>query len=241
MTHNETRGCLSPLLETTNLDAGYGSVPVLHDISITVRAGEIVSLLGANGAGKTTFLRAVAGVIPTQSGTIVIQGEPAQGALQTRAKRGLGVVPEERSIFRGLTVKENCRVAGIRLPQLLEIFPDLEPRMGLKAGLLSGGEQQMLALGLALARKPSLLLVDELSLGLAPLIVDTLLDVLRKAADSGLGVLLVEQHIRRSLDVADTAYVLQRGRIQLSGRGEDLRARVADVEASYFAPAGAEA
>ena len=226
---------MNMLLEVEDLHAGYGSVDVLHGIALELRAGEVVALLGANGAGKTTTLRALSGEIPVRSGSIRWNGETTTSPLHRRARNGLGIVGEDRSILRQLSVRENFRVAGVDVANGLELFPELEVRLRLRAGLLSGGEQQMLALALAVGREPDLLLVDELSLGLAPLVVDRLSRAVRAAADRGVGVLVVEQHVRRILAVADSGYVLRRGVVELHGTASDLAARVEEIEASYFA------
>jgi ABC-type branched-subunit amino acid transport system ATPase component len=225
---------LSTLLSVEAVCAGYGQIPVLRDVSISVEPGQVVALLGLNGAGKTTTLRAVSGVIPAQSGTVKWKGMPTSAPLHRRARAGLAYVSEERSIFRQLSTRDNMRAAGVTSVGALELFPELSSRLHVKAGLLSGGEQQMLALSLALGRSPELLLIDELSLGLAPQVVERLLRTVRNAADAGLGVLVVEQSIRRVLDIADAAYVLQRGEVVLSGSAATLRGRVSEIEASYF-------
>jgi branched-chain amino acid transport system ATP-binding protein len=147
----------------------------------------------------------------------------------------MGLVTEERGVFRQLTVRENLRVAGVDAERVFALFPELKVRLRVKAGLLSGGEQQMLAVGRALVRDADLLLIDELSLGLAPLVVDRLLRVIREAADRGMGILLVEQHVRKVLNIADHAYVLQRGRFGASAPADELRGNLDEIEAMYFA------
>jgi ABC-type branched-subunit amino acid transport system ATPase component len=222
------------LLEVEHLNVGYGAVPVVRDLSITVEPGEIVALLGANGAGKTTTLLGLSGCIPIQSGTIRMFGLPTNGPLNRRVKAGLGFVPEGRSIFPNLTTRQNLRVGGISPDAAFEHFPELAKRIDVRAGLLSGGEQQMLTVGRALARKSPLLLVDELSLGLAPMVVTRLLNAIRVAADTGVGVILVEQHVRRILDVADSVCLLHRGRVEMAGSAQALRPRLEEIENSYF-------
>lgn len=226
-----------PVLECRGLVAGYGDVPVLKGVDLSVRPGEVVALLGANGAGKTTLLLSLAGELPLLSGQVIDAGVPTSAALHRRARQGLALVPEERSVFRGLTCLENLRIGDANPEAALTLFPDLRPRLKVRAGLLSGGEQQMLSLGRALSRKPRVLLADELSLGLAPLMVKRLLDAVRRAADEGCAVLLVEQHVRHALQVADTVHVLKRGRVELSGAAADLRGRVAEIEERYLSSA----
>jgi branched-chain amino acid transport system ATP-binding protein len=229
---------MTHLVETIGLHAGYGNVPVVHDLDVHVDQGEIIALLGANGAGKTTALLTIAGAIPALGGQVALAGKPAPGGLHRRAKLGMALVADDRSIFRELTAWENLRLGNGDPGEAVRLFPALEPLLGRKAGLLSGGEQQMLGLGRALARKPKVLLADELSLGLAPIIVKSLLVAVRAAADQGTAVILVEQQVRLVLDVCDRAYVLQRGRVRLSGTAAELRRGRADIEKSYLAGTG---
>jgi branched-chain amino acid transport system ATP-binding protein len=214
--------------------AGYGLQPVISDVDIEVHAGEVVALLGANGAGKTTTLLAMAGELPLLAGTIEIGGEVSTAPLHRRARNGLTFVTEERSVFMDLTTADNFRVGGITPQDGEELFPELRGRRGVNAGLLSGGEQQMLTLARALARRPKILLADELSLGLGPQVVQRLLAAVRAAAASGAAVLLVEQHVRNALAVADRAYVMRRGRVALSGTAGDLLRRIDEIETSYL-------
>jgi ABC-type branched-subunit amino acid transport system ATPase component len=224
------------LLEAQGFVGGYGAIVVVRDVDLHVRPGEVVALLGPNGAGKTTTLLSLAGALPVLGGTVRFDGQPTTMPLHRRARAGLGVVTEQRGIFRQLTVAENLRVAAGDTALALRMFPELEPRLGVRAGLLSGGEQQMLALGSALGRRPRLLMADELSLGLAPMVTDRLLRAVREAADSGIGVLLVEQHVRKALACADRAYVMNRGRIAFAGAaGELTRRQLTEIEASYLA------
>jgi branched-chain amino acid transport system ATP-binding protein len=223
------------LLEVEELTVGYGPLAVVHGLAFGVDAGQVVALLGPNGAGKTTTLLGVSGALPVQSGKVRINGEPANGNLFRRVRKGMGLITEDRGVFRQLTTLDNLKVAGVNPERVLEWFPALGRRLNIKAGLLSGGEQQMLAVGRALARDANLLLIDELSLGLAPLVVDLLLEVIRKAADEGKGILLVEQHVRKTLELADHVYVLQRGRFVATGPADDIKSRIDDIEAMYFA------
>jgi len=221
------------MLNATGLTVGYGDIPVVHGIDLHVGAGELVALLGPNGAGKTTTLLALGGVLPSE-GDVRLDDSPLSGPLHRRVRRGLGFITEERAVFRQLSTRTNLSLGAGGVEGALEIFPELERLLDRQAGLLSGGEQQMLVLSRALAAKPRLLLVDELSLGLAPLIVKRLLEVLRGNADEGTGVLVVEQHAQQVLDVADRAYVLLRGEVDLHGTGADLRSRTSEIERRYL-------
>jgi branched-chain amino acid transport system ATP-binding protein len=222
------------IVRARGLYAGYGGVPIVRDLDLEVHAGQIVALLGANGAGKTTTLLTIAGALKPLAGELWVAGHGDSASLQTRARRGLAIVSDDRGIFRELTTRENLRLGGGDPREAVRLFPALERLMNRKAGLLSGGEQQMLGLGRALARNPSILLVDELTLGLAPVIVRSLLKAVRTAADAGTAVILVEQQVRMVLDVCDHAYVLQRGRVQLSGSAEEIQRSRAEIERSYL-------
>ena len=226
---------METLLDVEDLCCGYGAIPVLHDVSLQVGPGEVVALLGANGAGKTTTLLAIAGEVPVTTGTVRLDGQPARGPLHRRAKAGLGLVTEERSVFMKLSVADNFRVAGVDLDKCFELFPELVARRKLLAGDLSGGEQQMLTLARALSRSPRVLLADELSLGLAPLIVDRLLKTVRRAAtEQGVGALVVEQHVGEILGYADRICVMVRGRIEYSGPAAEFKEKRSEIEASYL-------
>jgi branched-chain amino acid transport system ATP-binding protein len=221
-------------LRARGLSTGYGPISVVQDLDLHVDRGEVVALLGANGAGKTTTIMALAGVIPLTAGSVQLDGAPLNGSLYRRARRGLSLVPEGRSVFMGLSTRTNLRLGAGPPDRALELFPELRPLLARQAGLLSGGEQQILALARALAARPKLLLVDELSLGLAPLIVQRLVLAIRRAADDGAGVLLVEQHAQKALSIADRGYVLRRGRVVLEGTGPELTGRLDELEAAYL-------
>jgi branched-chain amino acid transport system ATP-binding protein len=223
------------MLTAQGVTAGYGPQAVIHDIDLEVRAGEVVALLGPNGAGKTTTLLALSGELPTHAGEVSMDGKATKAALYKRARNGLTFVTEEKSVFMALSTRDNLRVADVDLDDALALFPELEKRLDVRGGLLSGGEQQMLSLARALARKPRVLLADELSMGLAPLIVKRLLEAVREAADcNGTAVLLVEQHVRKALQYADRAYVMRRGRIELSGTAAEMRERIDEIEQHYL-------
>ncbi|OXM64081.1 ABC transporter ATP-binding protein [Amycolatopsis vastitatis] len=227
MTVNSTLD--APALEVDGVSAGYGPTAVLREVSFTVPAGSVAALLGPNGAGKTTMLRAVSGLLPVRSGTIRMAGrDVTRERSHRRFARGLCHVPEGRGVFRGLTVRENLvlQAAAGREDDALEravaAFPILGERLGQQAGTLSGGQQQMLAMAAAHVRSPGLVLVDEASLGLAPIIVDEIFGFLQQCADDGAALLIVDQFARRALALADTAYVLRRGRIVHGGPAADL-------------------
>jgi branched-chain amino acid transport system ATP-binding protein len=226
---------MTAVIETRAMSTGYAGQPVVHDLDLTVNQGEVVCLLGPNGAGKTTTMLALSGELPAISGEILIDGKPTNEPLHRRARDGMSFVTEERSVFKGLSTRDNFRVAGLDPKTACSLFPELEGRMSVPGGLLSGGEQQMLTLARALARRPRILLADELSLGLAPLIVDRLLQAVRDAArDNGTGVLVVEQHAHKALRYADRAIVMRRGRVVLSLSGEEARSRISEVEHAYL-------
>jgi branched-chain amino acid transport system ATP-binding protein len=227
-------------LAVRDLSTGYRGVPVVRELNLEVRPGEVVALLGPNGAGKTTTLETIAGLNRPISGAVELSGENVGGTpAYILARRGLALVPEGRALFPGLTVREHLRLAGgrggSREEELLEMLPELRKCLRRKAGLLSGGEQQMLAVGRALVTRPRLLLVDEMSLGLAPVIVERLLPILRRVADElGASVLFVEQHVALALEISDRAYVLAHGRIRLQGPAAELRERPELLAASYL-------
>ena len=228
-------------LTVKDLFAGYRGIAVVRELSLQVRPGEVVALLGPNGAGKTTTLETIAGLHRPISGTIELSGRGVGGRpAHALARGGLALVPEGRALFPGLTVREHLRLAGGRgaagrEEELLEMLPELRKCLGRKAGLLSGGEQQMLAVGRALVTRPGLLLVDEMSLGLAPVIVERLLPILRRVAtEFGTSVLFVEQHVALALEISDRAYILTHGRISLEGSAAELGQRQELLAASYL-------
>jgi branched-chain amino acid transport system ATP-binding protein len=231
---------MTQVIATRGLSAGYAGQPVVHDLDIEVNEGEIVCLLGPNGAGKTTTMLAMSGALPTLKGQVFLYGKQTTRPLHRRARNGMSYVTEERSVFKSLSTRDNFRVAGLDPKEGTALFPELGNRMDVRGGLLSGGEQQMLTLARALARRPRVLLADELSLGLGPLFVDRLLNAVRQAArEQGTGVLMVEQHAHRALRYADRAIVMRRGRIELSLSAEDAQHRIGEVEQAYLSSAGA--
>jgi sulfate-transporting ATPase len=227
---------MTVVLATEGLVAGYGDVTVIRDVDLEVRAGEVVALLGPNGAGKTTTILTLAGEIRPRSGRVKCLGRDDTNApTHLRARAGLGIVTDEKAVFMRMTVAENIRVFRTTADAVFELFPELREHLDRPVALLSGGQQQMLALGLALSRQPSVILADELSLGLAPMLVDRLFEVLRQAADRGTGVLLVEQYVHKAMSIADRVYVMDRGRISISGTAKELSTRVDEIQSSYLA------
>ncbi len=224
---------MSPLLRLEGVRAGYGDLTAVHEVSLEVRPGEVVTLIGGNGAGKTTTLRAVTGLLPLAGGVVEFAGERLDGLSPAQVvARGIAHVPEGRQLFPSLTVRENLELGAGRRParerrQSLErvfaLFPRLRERQGQPAGTLSGGEQQMCAIGRGLMARPRLLLLDEPSLGLAPVMVRAIFDDLRRINEAGTTVLLVEQNVPRALQLAHRGYVLENGRIVLSGTREELQ------------------
>lgn len=232
-----------PLLEVRGIDAGYGHVPVLHDVSIVVPRGKMVAVLGRNGAGKSTLLKAISGLLTPTAGEVLLDGEPIAGrGAVAIAHAGLQHVVEGHRVFGTHTVRENLDVAvyrtGIdeaeqarRRERVLDLFPDLTSRMKDQAAMLSGGQQQMLAIGQALMREPEVLLVDEPSLGLAPIVVGGVFDALRRLRDDGMTIVLVEQVVNRTLSIVDHGYMLQQGRVAVEGSADQLRGTAALQEA----------
>lgn len=218
------------LLDVAGLTAGYGRVQALHGVDVTVADNEIVALVGSNGAGKTTLLRAICGLITPTGGRIRFAGQDVTGQrVESVVRRGLAHVPEGRRLFAGLSVRDNLRLGGwatrsTDIDPVLALFPPLAARLQQLAGTLSGGEQQMCAIARGLMSRPHLIMIDELSLGLAPLVVDEILTTLPEIAAAGTAVLLVEQDVDAALSVSTRGYVLETGVIALSGTSTQLRA-----------------
>lgn len=250
MTGSETQEAPTPIepsatrLEVSGLSAGYLGIPAVREIDLRLAPGEVVALLGSNGAGKTTTLAAIAGLIRPLAGTVELEGDDITGGAAFRlARRGIALVPEDRALFHDLTTRENLRLGRParrggrknRDADVLELLPELHKCLERKAGALSGGEQQMLAVGRALMSGPKVLLVDEMSMGLAPVVVERLSPVLsRIAATAGTAVLVVEQHVGLALELASRAYVMAHGRIVLEGASSVLRSRRDLLMACYL-------
>jgi ABC-type branched-subunit amino acid transport system ATPase component len=225
------------MLRLENVHAAYGAIDVLFGIDLVVQDGEIVALLGTNGAGKTTILRVISGVLPPKTGDVVFDGESLRGVRPPDiVKRGIVQMPGGRGVFPGMSVEENLDLAGFlygkdrkkkheMIDRVLTYFPALAQRRSQTAGSMSGGQQQMLTLAKSFVMDPKMLLIDELSLGLAPVIVEDLLDIIRRVNAEGVSVVLVEQHVDLALEVAARAYFLERGEIRFSGPSDDLKGR----------------
>ena len=233
------------MLEVQGLEVAYGELTALHGVSLTVRHGETVALVGPNGAGKTTLLKAIAGLLAPRAGAIRWEGQPLGREPHRIVERGLALVPEGRRLFARMTVRENLELGAFtpraqaekraRLDQIYQIFPQIKERERQFAGSLSGGEQQMLALGRALMGAPTMLLLDEPSLGLAPRVVETIFSVLGELHRQGLGVFLIEQNVQAALTLAQRAYIIEGGRIVGEGEGSVLL-RDEHVRAAYLGP-----
>ena len=222
-------------LEIDDISVNYGEISGVRNLSLTVGEGEVVALLGANGAGKSTTLKAIMGMVKTIGGSIIVNGENVTGSPpHTTARRGIALVPEGRRIFKRMTVRENLEVGGVirtkteiaeQMEEVSSLFPRLKERERQLAGTLSGGEQQMLAIGRAMMAKPDFILFDEPSLGLAPLVVEDVLNAIRRISRQfGIGGILVEQNVEVALNLAERAYVLSRGGLALAGSADELRA-----------------
>ena len=227
---------MTALLETRLLKAGYLGREVVQAVNLRVEPGEVVCLLGPNGAGKTTTLLTIAGELAPVDGLVMFNNVPTFTPMYQRIRDGgIGLVTEDRLVFTKMSARDNLRIGGGSVEAALELFPELEPRLSVRGGMLSGGEQQMLALARALSRKPALLLADELSLGLAPRIVNRLLGAVRQAAEEqGTGALIVEQHARKALQYSDRMYLMARGKIQLELPAHEAIERLGEIEETYL-------
>ena len=232
---------MSPVLTCSGVDAGYvPGRPVVRNVDLSLEPGTVLALLGPNGAGKTTLMLTIAGLRAPLAGQIGLGGVPVRpGSPRAAVRAGLVLVPDDRSLFKSLTVTENLKLASRRgattIETIFDYFPELKRRVKVAAGNLSGGEQQMLAIGRALMQDPKVLLVDELSMGLAPVIVEALLPVIRRVADdTGAACVIVEQHVMLALEIADTAMVLAHGDVALHGDAKELAAKEARIERAYL-------
>lgn len=223
------------VIRTVGLSAGYHGQPIISDLDLEIRSGEMVALFGANGAGKTTTLLTLAGEIKPISGHVELFGSPHPGSLIKAARKGMALLTDDRAIFPPLTVRDNLRLGRGSVADALAFFPELEDHMDRRSGLLSGGQQQILSVARILAAKPKVILADELSLGLAPMIVARLLKALRTAADNGAAVLLIEQHVPIALSQVDRACVLVRGVLALEKPASELRANPDAITDLYLA------
>jgi branched-chain amino acid transport system ATP-binding protein len=232
------------LLEVRDLHSGYGDLPVVNGVDLDVEQGGIVTVVGPNGAGKTTLLKTITGLVPVWSGTVRFDGQDVSGVpAHNRPDTGLVMVPEGRKLFPFMTVEENLLMGGYpksarphlttSLAEVFDLFPKLLERRDQLAGSLSGGEQQMCAIGRAVMAKPRLLILDEPSLGLAPIIVERILELVRHLAEKGMTIMLVEQNVHDALDMANQGYVLEQGRVAMSGTGQELLGRD-DLQAAYL-------
>ncbi|WP_374380732.1 ABC transporter ATP-binding protein [Dongia sp.] len=233
-----------PLLEVESLAVNYGPIKAVRNVGLTVESGEIVTVLGANGAGKSTSLQAIVGLLPLQQGRVRFDGADITGESTERiVRRGLTLTPEGRRIFAPLTVEENLRIGAATKgkggdvaalwDQMMELFPILAARRKQLAGTLSGGEQQQLAIARSLMSKPKLLLLDEPSLGLAPIVVELIFDLIKRLRGLGITILLVEQNVHQALDIADRGYVVSGGSVVLSGSAAELKTS-SDVQKAYM-------
>ena len=221
----------TPLLKLNAVDTYYGPIHILQGLSIRVRAGELVCLLGGNASGKSTTLKTILGIVPPRTGTVEFAGEDVTGkSTSHRIQRGMAIVPENRRLFAPMTVRENLemgaylqgRAAKEDFERVYSLFPLLHERRGQLAGTLSGGEQQMVAMGRALMSRPKLLLMDEPSMGLAPILVERNFEIIKQVHEAGVSVLVVEQNANISLSIADRGYVLSTGRVVLKGQAKEL-------------------
>ncbi len=235
---------MQEILSVESLVVRYGPIVAVREVSLRVEQGEIVALLGANGAGKSSFLNAVAGLVPVASGRVIFRGQELQRLPAEKiVHQGLALTPEGRRVFPRLSVRDNLRLGGVpqrdrasaaeQLDRVHTLFPVLRERADQLAGTLSGGQQQMLAIGRSLMASPKLLLLDEPSLGLAPILVEQLFELISRLREEGVTVLLVEQNVHRALEISDRAYVLVNGVVEREGLAAELRAS-AEIEAAYL-------
>ncbi len=236
---------MSMILQVKDLRASYGSIEAIHGISLEVGEGELVALLGVNGAGKSTTLNSIAGVLPSVSGTVMFEGKNLSGLKpETILRAGISLVPEGRDIFTNLTVSENLRMGAFAvyektryaedLEKIKTLFPILEERMHQPAGQLSGGEQQQLAIARALMSHPRLLMLDEPSLGLAPVLVDHIFILISDLQKLGITILLVEQNVERTLEIVDRVYLLETGKVKFEGSADELKAESHKISSAYL-------
>ena len=228
-----------PCLAVDQVSAGYGGGTVINEVTLEASRGEVVAILGANGVGKTTTMRVISGLIKPNRGTVLLEGSPIDSDPVRTVQSGIALVPEDRCLFRSLTAAKNLSLAARPgrwdTSAVVDLFPPLKALLRRRAGLLSGGEQQMLAIARALVMNPKVLLIDELSTGLAPLVARQLLSTLRCLADEeGMTVLMVEQHVPLALETADRVYVLRKGQIVRQGAASDLRDSLTDLSSSYL-------
>jgi branched-chain amino acid transport system ATP-binding protein len=232
---------MAAVLECTSLVGGYGKIVAFRELDLAVESGKVLAVLGPNGAGKTTLLMTIAGLLPRLGGQVLLNGSPLpNGKPAATNLSGVVLVPDNRALFTTLTVRENIEIARIKgekgsVDEMFDLFPALQKRIKLKAGSLSGGEQQMLAMARGLVQRPKVFLIDEMSMGLAPIIVESLLPIVRHIADAtGAAVVLVEQHVRLALEVADEAMVLVHGNVSLRGAADEFRNDPGRLEAAYL-------
>jgi branched-chain amino acid transport system ATP-binding protein len=228
-THQTADAARPPIIQCRHLDVGYGDLRAAGPIDLSVAPGEAVALIGANGAGKTTILYTLAGVLRPLGGEVLWAGRPTNAPLHVRARQGLAFISDRKSVTTSLSVKDNLRVASVPVGRAIDLFPELRGLLDRPAGVLSGGERQMLTVARALGRLPDAVVVDELSLGLAPLVAERLYGALRAAVADGVAVLLVEQDLRLALSLTDRFYLLRDGKIQLSEKSALFRDRLTEL------------